>query len=148
MAIARLGVRAAARIVFLRLQDAADSAPDCFCVGLEALERGAWKFTLGGATRTLVVVGACLFLVFTWQAGVKKETRRAYDADEVGSDPVERVTLFVSHAVNAVPVVLNETETVFEGLVARVCTSRSFRGPSNMCPRNSRTPMANCCRWR
>jgi hypothetical protein len=83
-------------------------------------ERGAWKFTLAGATRTLAVVGVCLFLVLTWQAGVKKETRRAYDADEVGSDPVERVTLFVSHAVNAVPVVLNETETVFEGLVARV----------------------------
>jgi len=83
-------------------------------------ERDAWKFTLVGATRTLLVATACMFLVLTWQAGVKKETRRAYDANEVGSDPVERITLFVTHAINAVPVVFNDTETVFEGLVARV----------------------------
>jgi hypothetical protein len=83
-------------------------------------ERDAWKFTLVGVTRTLLVATACMFLVLTWQAGVKKETRRAYDANEVGSDPVERITLFVTQAINAVPVVFNDTETVFENLIARV----------------------------
>jgi len=83
-------------------------------------ERDAWKFTLAGATRTLLVATACLFLVLTWQAGVKKETRRAYDANEVGADPFERVTLFATHAANAVPVVFADTQMVFEGLVARV----------------------------
>jgi hypothetical protein len=77
--------------------------------------RGAFR------TITLVPVGALvLFLAVLWQAGVKKETRTAYDSGEAGTSRVERVELLANSAQGTLPSVLADFESAVAGLVARV----------------------------
>jgi len=83
-------------------------------------ESGWWRFTFTGAARTVAIIAAVLFLTLTWQAGVKRDARRAYDSNAVGSSPLERIELFVTSASAAVPVVFEDTQNVVEGLVSRV----------------------------
>lgn len=79
-----------------------------------------WRFSIAGAGRTLTILAAVLFLTLTWQAGVKRDARAAYDSNTVGSNPLERIELFVTSAATAVPVVFEDTQHVVEGLISRV----------------------------
>jgi hypothetical protein len=88
--------------------------------GWRPWEGGRYGITLEGLLRTVTVVGLALFLTMIWQAGVKREIRKAYDVDSVSRDPLARVRLFLDEAENALPVVMNDTSTVVEGLVSRV----------------------------
>jgi hypothetical protein len=83
-------------------------------------EGGWWRFSFRGAARSIGIVAAALFLTLTWQAGVKRDARKAYDSNAVGSSPLERVELFLTSATSAVPVVFEDTQNVVEGLVSRV----------------------------
>lgn len=82
-------------------------------------ESGWWRFRAGGIVRTIAVAVAVVFLTLTWQAGVKEEARKVYDAAAIGSSPIDRVELFVTNAVTAVPVVFSDTQTVVEDLITR-----------------------------
>jgi hypothetical protein len=83
-------------------------------------ENRFWRFTIAGTARTVAMLTAVLFLAMTWQAGVKRDTRKAYDSFAVGSNPIERIELFLSSAATAVPVVFKDTQFVVEGLISRV----------------------------
>ncbi len=83
-------------------------------------QSGWWHFSTRSTVRTMVVAMMLVFIALIWQAGVKKETRRAYDNDLVGRAPADRVRLFVSSALDNLPVVVNDTQTVVEGLVERI----------------------------
>lgn len=88
--------------------------------GWRPWEGGRYGITIEGLLRTVTVVGLALFLTMIWQAGVKREIRKAYEVEGVGRDPMARVRLFLDEAENALPVVINDTSTVVEGLVSRV----------------------------
>ncbi len=86
----------------------------------KAWERGAWRFRPRQIVIGLVVVSALSFVVLLWQAGVKKETRKAYDAETVGRGPVARISLFLDSASANLPVLYDDPQGVVEGLVERV----------------------------
>jgi hypothetical protein len=79
-----------------------------------------WRFSVAGTARFTALAGVALFLVLTWQAGVKKDTRRAYEQNGGGSSPGERIELFLTSAEQAVPTVFSDTRQVVEDLVSRV----------------------------
>ena len=79
-----------------------------------------WHVSLRQVLRTTAVVVLLMFLALIWQAGVKKQTRLAYDTDIVGNDPIDRVTLFVESAATSLPIILDDTDIVVEGLIERI----------------------------
>jgi hypothetical protein len=83
-------------------------------------ERTWWSFSLSGAARTLALAALAIFLAMTWQAGVKRETRRLYDTEAVSANPLDRIQLFVTQSAAAVPIVFNDTAFVVDGLIGRL----------------------------
>jgi len=77
-------------------------------------------FTFQGIFRVVSALTVAVFMAMIWQAGVKRDLRKAYDIDAVSANPIERVQLFVERAQEALPVVLYDTRSVVEGLVSRV----------------------------
>ncbi|MGE5361499.1 MAG: hypothetical protein ACM3NQ_20980 [Bacteroidales bacterium] len=82
--------------------------------------RDAWRFSLRQIVIGVVVAVALVFGALVWQAGVKKETRRAHDTNAVGGGPAARISLFLQSAQASVPIVLEDTTQVVEGLVERL----------------------------
>lgn len=83
-------------------------------------ERHWWRRGLVTAVRGAPVAAALVLLVLVWQAGVKQETRRAYDRELVGRSPSERISFFLSNARETLPTVFEDTGSVVEGLVERL----------------------------
>ncbi len=82
-------------------------------------EAHAWRFKPRDVAIAVALVGTLAFGALLWQAGVKVETRKAYDA-EISRDPIDRVRLFVQSSTANLPVVFNDTQIVVEGLVERI----------------------------
>lgn len=83
-------------------------------------EHASWRFTIVGAVRLITVFAASVFLLLTWQAGIKGDTRRAYRDDAIGATPLARVQFFADSAVRNMPIVFEDTAVVAEGLVSRI----------------------------
>ena len=79
-----------------------------------------WRRGLVVAFKTSPAIAAALFLALLWQAGVKKETREAYDRQLVGSSPSERIDLFLDSAADAWPTLRDDPSGVVESLVERL----------------------------
>ena len=59
------------------------------------------------------MIATCLlFLALVWQAGTKYDTRQAYDASTVSTNPVDRISLFGRSAINNVPVIFNDLDAL------------------------------------
>ena len=93
-----------------------------------------WHFKLGGVVRVLAIAATVVFLALVWQAGVKKDTRRAYDENAVGSNARERIEFVMASAETAVPKVFNDTRAVVEGLIARIWYVEYFSFVLNRVP--------------
>jgi hypothetical protein len=61
-----------------------------------------------------------LVLAVVWQAGVKRETRRAFDRAEIGSSVGDRVGFFVDRVRETVPALWDEPREAVEAFVTRV----------------------------
>jgi hypothetical protein len=98
-------------------------------------EKSAWLFSARQVLGAVLLVAALLLVALLWQAGVKYETRRAYDAETVGRDPLQRISLFVSSAQASVPLLLEDPQDVVEGLVERISYVTFFSRVLDYVPR-------------
>jgi hypothetical protein len=79
-----------------------------------------WRRGALTAVKASPIIALAIFLALLWQAGIKEQTRTAYDRELVGADPMERVELFLDSAADAMPVLLEEPLSVVESLVERL----------------------------
>ena len=79
-----------------------------------------WRFGIASTARTIAIAAAVLFLALIWQAGVKRDTRKAYNEAAVSASSIGRMEFFLTSASTAVPRVFAETQDVVEELVSRV----------------------------
>ena len=94
-----------------------------------------WRRGLVVAFKTSPAIAAALFLALLWQAGVKKDTREAYDRQLVGSSPSERIDLFLDSAADAWPVLRDDPAGVVESLVERLSYITFFSRVLDYVPR-------------
>ncbi len=98
-------------------------------------ERGWWRVSPAHVLRIGAVAACLIFLTLVWQAGTKDDTRRAYDKSTVSSNPIDRVTMFASSAVNNLPVVFTDIDVIVEGLVTRLSYVTFFSRTLDYVPR-------------
>ncbi len=83
-------------------------------------EKAAWLFSPRYVMGIAALAAVLVFAALLWQAGVKSETRKAYDAETVGRDPRQRISLFLASAGTSIPVLLDDPQPVVESLVERI----------------------------
>ena len=79
-----------------------------------------WPRSLVAALRAAPLVIALAIVLLIWQGGLKRDTRLAHDAGQIGSEPTARVTFFLQNVTAELPRLFQNPEPYVEALVERV----------------------------
>jgi hypothetical protein len=79
-----------------------------------------WPRSLVAALRAAPLVIGLAIVLLIWQGGLKRDTRLAHDAGEIGADPAGRVSFFVQSLGAELPHLFQNPEPYVEALVERV----------------------------